>query len=395
MTRNLSDRSPRLAGLDGLRAAACLMVFAVHFGQITQLQGRWGPFDIARLLSNGNTGVALFFSLSGFLLSRPYWHALQMRMPMPSPGSYFLRRAARIVPAYYACLTGLIVINRLWQNDGWLSDIVLHYLFVFNLSEASIFSINPPFWTVAVEVQFYLLLPILFAVVRGVSARKAAVFIALFALTAYASSAMLLETFAVASSNATGSPQAAQASPVIEYSTLAHIPHFLLGVLSAWLFATLCARTDAFVAGFGPGGEVVLWTCVLLLFFIVGTPLDDWLQVPHGRYNLPYVPLLLCLVIMLTPITVSGRRLLDAPLARAIGTISFGVYLYHLPIQHLMARLMERASVRPSEHWFAFGGCSLALTLGVSAASYLVLERPVLEAAKRIGMSNRPIHLRP
>ena len=365
------------------------MVFAVHFGQITQLQGRWGPFDFARLLSNGNTGVALFFALSGFLLSRPYWHALEVRAPMPSTSRYFLRRAARILPAYYACLTGLIVINQLWQQEGWLSDIVTHYLFVFNFFESSIFSINPPFWTVAVEVQFYLLLPMLFALVRGVHARKAAVIIALLAFSAYVGSAMLLATFAV-----TGSPEAPLVSPVIEYSTLAHIPHFFLGVLSAWLFETLCSRPAALDAGFTPRADVVFWICILLLFAIVSTPLDDWLQVPHGRYNLPYVPLLICLVIMLTPITASGRWLLDGLLVRAIGSISFGVYLYHLPVQHLTARFMEGVSVRPTEHWFAFGGCSLALTLGVSAVSYRWLERPVLEAARRIEIGKRPASLR-
>lgn len=383
----------RLPGLDGLRAAACLMVFAVHFGQITQLQGRWGPFDVARILSNGNTGVALFFALSGFLLSRPYWHALLFGAPMPSPGSYFLRRAARIMPAYYACLTGLIAINHLWQEQGWLSDVMLHYLFVMNLSESSIFSINPPFWTVAVEVQFYVLLPIFFELVRSVSARKAAVVIALLALAAYIANAMLLGAFADASSYAAVSPRVAQPSPVIVYSVLAHLPHFLLGTLSAWLFLILCSRPDRSFVGFGPGAEIVLWTCVLLLFTILATPLDGWLQVPHGRYNLPFVPLLLCLVIVLVPITASGRRLLDAPLARAIGTISFGVYLYHLPLQHLTARLMERLSLPPTEHWFAFGGGSLMLTLGVAAMSYRLLERPLLEVARGIDCgktSSRP-----
>jgi len=52
--------SNHIAGLDGLRALACLAVFGVHFQQAVSLQGNIGPFDLARFLENGNTGVALF-----------------------------------------------------------------------------------------------------------------------------------------------------------------------------------------------------------------------------------------------------------------------------------------------------------------------------------------------
>jgi len=62
-----------IAGLDGLRALAALAVFGVHFQQITGVAGRVGPFDVQTLLANGNTGVCLFFVLSGFLLSLPFW----------------------------------------------------------------------------------------------------------------------------------------------------------------------------------------------------------------------------------------------------------------------------------------------------------------------------------
>lgn len=65
----------KLTDLDGLRGIACLMVFAVHFGQLSRLQGSFGYFELGRLLENGNSGAALFFALSGFHLSLPYWQA--------------------------------------------------------------------------------------------------------------------------------------------------------------------------------------------------------------------------------------------------------------------------------------------------------------------------------
>ena len=47
MSQKAHSLQRHLPGLDGLRAIACLMVFAVHFGQITRLQGAFGPFDLA------------------------------------------------------------------------------------------------------------------------------------------------------------------------------------------------------------------------------------------------------------------------------------------------------------------------------------------------------------
>ena len=51
----------RIRGLDGLRAVAAVAVFGVHFQQLGDVHPEpYGPFDISRLLTNGNTGVALF-----------------------------------------------------------------------------------------------------------------------------------------------------------------------------------------------------------------------------------------------------------------------------------------------------------------------------------------------
>ncbi len=168
-------------------------------------------------------------------------------------------------------------------------------------------------------------------------------------------------------------------------TTVQHIEwHFLLGVLSASAFSGQRTRAGGRYGGFGSGADAVLWICGFLLALILATPIDEWLQVPHGRYNLPFVPLLLCLVILLIPVTATGRLLLDSLPARAIGTVSFGVYLYHLPIQHLTARMLERQSLGPVEHWFVFGVCRLALTLCMAALSYLALERPMLRAARSL-----------
>jgi peptidoglycan/LPS O-acetylase OafA/YrhL len=354
-----------LPGLDGLRAAACLMVFGVHFGQITAQQGHWGPFDLARALANGNTGVALFFALSGFLLSLPFWPTHQRPQNAPAAGPFYLRRAARILPAYALCLAALVVANRHWQEADGALDILLHALMVFNFREASTLSINPVFWTLAVEVQFYLLLPLLFAALRRLGRPTAWVVLALLVVAAWALHALRLQ--------AAGAPTA-----VITYSLGAHLPHFLLGVLTGGLFASHGGGT-ARGAGWRDGAVALV---LLALAVILSTPLDEVLQVPAGRYNLPFVPALLCVLIFLVPSSRLGQALFDSTPMRLIGAVSYGVYLFHLPVLNVTARAMNRVGWPIGTHTLLYGAASLALTLVVATLSYRLIERPVMRAVR-------------
>jgi peptidoglycan/LPS O-acetylase OafA/YrhL len=353
-----------IPGLDGLRGLACLMVFGVHFGQITHLSGNWGPFGLGRLLANGNTGVALFFVLSGFLLSLPYWQARARGLPAPRPGRFLARRAARILPAYFVCLGALVVANRHWQEtDGGL-DILLHVLMVFNFREASTLSINPPFWTLAVEMQFYLLVPLLFLAVRPAGRWQSFCALLLLAVAAY-----------LAHWHRVGGVAAPPAHHT--YSLLAHMPHFILGMLTACLCLRRLDAAPRKPAASAVQADMLLLLVLALLVLILSTPLDDALQLPAARYNLPFVPLLLCGLVVLVATGRLGRLIFDHPLLSGIGVVSYGVYIFHLPVQHVAARLMGRLALRPDEHWLLFGAVSLAVTLTVATASYLLVERPV------------------
>src|SRR6266516_1997197 len=87
--------------LDGLRAVAALAVLLTHVAfQTGEVARAAGGAVLARL----DAGVAVFFVLSGFLLYRPYALARASGTPRPSIRRYVLRRAARILPAYWLAL---------------------------------------------------------------------------------------------------------------------------------------------------------------------------------------------------------------------------------------------------------------------------------------------------
>ncbi len=151
--------------LDGVRGVACLAVLWFHMNFLARVYGIWLPLHglnniLGTLAYFGDSGVILFFLLSGFLLFLPYAKALVFDGNWPGWRRFYLRRIFRIIPGYYVALFLIILFfhpeflhsdhrHQLWQfltfrMDGWLSG-----------------TLNGPFWTLAIEFQFYMLLPII------------------------------------------------------------------------------------------------------------------------------------------------------------------------------------------------------------------------------------------
>jgi len=159
-----TDRKTPIAALDGVRAIACLSVIEYHVHylitssfDLTPVMGQLG----SSILMAGWSGVTLFFVLSGFLLFIPYAKHLLFEQQRPSARAFYGRRALRILPGYYLALVLLIVLAHphyfQWDHLGSLS------LFLTFLMDApsTYQQINGPFWSLAVEWQYYLLLPVI------------------------------------------------------------------------------------------------------------------------------------------------------------------------------------------------------------------------------------------
>jgi peptidoglycan/LPS O-acetylase OafA/YrhL len=379
----------RVPGLDGLRAVACLGVFGVHFQQITRLSGRIGPLDLQRLLENGNTGVCLFFLLTGFLLSLPTW-TVARDFGAPSPpnrrwlGAYIRKRAARIFPAYFLCLAILVIVGGYFRGRHNLINVLLHVTFLHNAAEFSIYGIASHFWALAVIVQFYVVFPVLAAVLRRLVKFRALALTTLFAagLAAYLAHAGLVHCARMHEHDWPLPPSLVRPyGYVLTHTLLAHLPHFLLGMLAAGVFVTVGRDRSS-----GPDARLfglAFWLAAGLMALILSVPeLDDWLSIPYGRYNLPYVPVLAAALVVCAPYSTSASAVLTFAPVRLLGTISYGVYIYHPPCLSLVASEMRKVGLTAGENWALFGMAGLALTVAVAAVSYVLMERPILGWAK-------------
>ena len=152
-----------IAALDGVRAVAALLVVSLHINEIAGVPWNVNQHPIATAFAFfGRTGVILFFVLSGFLLFMPYARSLLFQEEWPSVRKFYLRRIFRIWPGYYITLFMMILLfsPKYFQPDHW-PQIGLFLTFLMDSSRQTWLQIDGPFWTLATEWQFYMLLPLI------------------------------------------------------------------------------------------------------------------------------------------------------------------------------------------------------------------------------------------
>jgi peptidoglycan/LPS O-acetylase OafA/YrhL len=153
-----------IAALDGVRGLAIVFVISFHITYMTGeqvLDWRTSPLTMS-ILTAGGTGVTLFFVLSGFLLFMPYAKALLWAGRWPLARTFYLRRILRIWPGYYFSLLVLILLTqRAYLLPANWPELGLFLSFLMDSSATTFRTLNGPYWTLAVEWQYYTVLPLL------------------------------------------------------------------------------------------------------------------------------------------------------------------------------------------------------------------------------------------
>ena len=159
-------RRSHIAALTGLRAVAALLVVGTHAAFVT---GKLNHGYLGAMAARLEVGVAIFFALSGFLLFRPWVTAAAAGSDAPSAARYAHRRLRRVMPAYLATVLLAYGVYSVFSSGpnpgqslaGLLRHLTLTQIYTDNYLMTYLHRGLSQTWSLAVEVAFYAVLPLL------------------------------------------------------------------------------------------------------------------------------------------------------------------------------------------------------------------------------------------
>jgi peptidoglycan/LPS O-acetylase OafA/YrhL len=371
-----------MPALDGVRGLAIAMVLAVHFvGDTVATNGL--ERGLVRISNYGLFGVDLFFVLSGFLITGILFDTKD------SPHyfrTFYVRRALRIFPLYYAVLVCVFFVAPLvpWLAGPDLAAARAHqawaWLYGVNVFDGLRGAYSLPyldhFWSLAVEEHFYLFWPL---VVWLCSRRSLLVVSAALAATSLATRALCAELHVF---------RAATEEPALALYVLTP---FRLDALCLGGFLAVFARTagglDVLRRAATPMAALAIVTLVATYVFNRVTPtlFGALHEVRASCFDLGFGALLIA-ALTAEPQSVVAR-LFASGAARTFGKYSYGLYVFHHFASYAFIRYRTEFLVARwvGSHTLAviLQACvGLAVSLAVSIISYRFFESPLL-ALKR------------
>jgi peptidoglycan/LPS O-acetylase OafA/YrhL len=383
----------RLAGIEGLRAAAALSVLAYHVGLMASDQVHLGPIGQVVLPLLGQ-GLPLFFVLSGFLLFRPFATSVLRGDELPSIRRYATNRLLRIYPVYLVIFTvaSLVMasvylkgsthgfgpdnIGRLTEPIKFIANALLVQMFIPQFVMSGL----PVAWSLTAELTFYLAVPLMAMLsVRLVKWGANKAFALGLAPIVMGAVGLGVTAWGHAASN--GLDNAARidfafgqtGTAVLLRSFLGQADLFAYGIAAALVVVVMHERGVERVsaqAKLALVGVAVMVMCVGM----GGT-------MPYLS-NLTGVASALILLAVVLPSSRHGgvnrlASILEWFPIRFTGTISYSIYLWHLPVIFWLMR-----------HQLTVGGSAVALpfnivlvlglVLPLSALTYFLVERPAM-----------------
>ena len=367
-----------LAYIDLLRGFAIFGVLAAHGGLGLAPAGLSGlPLNIDWLLGAGKHGVSLFFVVSAYTLMRSM-SSRHHDEPLPLP--YMVRRFFRIAPVYYLVIT-LVFFFHGEGFDGYSSpednrltwgSFGAHLLFVNGLFPYHINNFLGVEWSIAAEVMFYALLPVIFIWLRrsGNNATLAAKACALYLAGLALFWVMYFKSGYVQS--ITGLYPGAIFGAWTYFFVFTHLHEFAIGI-AVWVLLRIAGNraVDRFAFGGARLWLAILISCGAVLACWEVLQSDNFYMVVGGQvlWGLLGAGLLIALE-SLRPPPILGLTFL--------GKISFSLYLVHMPVFYGLSRSAGtwRLTDMPLLNHGIYLTIAWCLSLGAAIVLFYLIEKP-------------------
>ena len=347
--------------VDGLRFVAIFAVFVYHLDQQLQFKAdrtlsihAWYA-PLLTLVSNGSRGVELFFVISGFVLGLPFARHALLGERSVSLAHYYLRRLTRLEPPYLVNLLVLSIAILIYEHAA-VPVIARHFAATATYLHEAIYkrvsTINGVTWTLEIEVQFYLALPLLALLyrVRRPFLRRGSLVAAI---------AMLLASDQFAATRGFwGSPGA-----WIYNSIFFYLQYFLLGLLLVDIYLVLLPRWKTSIAWDAAS------LCCWMIYFDESWSWDSYL-----------LPVLLFIIFIGAFRGIWLRRLLSSKPIALIGGMCYSIYLWHLFLIAILFKATKHILFGNDHLANLFLQCCLLMPpiLWLSGILFVFVERPCM-----------------
>lgn len=334
-----------ISSLEGLRAIAALGVLATHAAFQT---GMDPASPVGSVLARFDFFVAVFFALSAFVLWR--------RRGAHSAGTYYLRRAARILPAYWLCvLTVLLFI----PGGPWLAQLSMTQIYRVDGLMTGLTHL----WSLCVEVAFYLVLPVLARLLDRYTRRTRVLLILLAAVLSLGWAWLPWVEGAMS-----------QGWPNLQIWPPAYTCWFAVGMLAAEFEGVRLPRV--------PG--LVWWSLALGIAWIAGQEWFGPLGLTHpdpGEFTRRVLAGTAFAAVLVVPHALGPPApWLNTALMRALGSWSYSIFLWHLPVLTIVFPLLGVPLF--SGNFLLILLVTTAITVPVAAVSYTLVEQPVMRRVR-------------
>ena len=374
--------------LDGVRAVSVLIVVWYHFWQQSWLMPIWGDFNVDWIPRNGSILVDMMILLSGFSLFLPHAKEMVYGDKALGAGLFYKKRAARIAPSYFVCIFLVlfcfaIPLNEYATSQDMWKDLIPHMFFTHNLFPASTqFSkLNGALWTVGVEVQLYLLFPL----IAGLFKKKPLLTYAGMFAIGWISCTYISNNFDTLNQS------------VYLNHTLTFFGVFANGMLGAWAYMSMTKnrkRTKAEEALFLLLTIVGLW-----LFKLACEDRMRYENMTKWQVDRRFLLSLLFLFILFS-IIMSGRYLrwlFGNKVMKFLAGISFNLYICH---QFISVRLKEfripywegdtPPNITGDKKWmWTYMILCIVVSFAVAIIMTYAVEKPLAKLVMRIGSKKK------
>ncbi len=343
--------------IDGLRFVAIMSVLLYHVQAYVRIKGGYSDAEIdsafyGQFLHQGAFGVQLFFVLSGLLLGLPFARHYLRGGAKVDLWKFFKRRVTRLEPPYLAVMIGLFLLLPIVTGVSWQS-VFPNLLASLAYSHGALFLnqsvINTIAWSLEVEIQFYLLVP-LFALIFRLQNRWARRLIMLtVGLVPVVATHFLYEGMTW-----------------LYWTLFAHLLYFTVGLVLADMFVTDWSES----ASNHPGWDVA---SVALLALAAASSSNHYVF----KWILPIAFLVLVAAALRG---VYLNRLLSNGWLAGIGCMCYSIYLLHFPLISLFGRATKGLG-DGSGFWMHLAlqvAVIVPLVLVASTIFYLLLEKPCM-----------------